>query len=225
MDGAELTAAAVRERLAPLADPEDAVHMAAYMKDHFPFFGITAGPRRAAVKPILAASARATADELIDFALACWEEPEREFQHVAVDVLRKRSGQLEPDQLEELETLITTKSWWDTVDGLAAWVVGPMVRTHPDLVHLMDDWAEDDDMWLARTAMLHQLGYKTETDVERLFRYAEDLAPHSDFFIRKAIGWALRQYARTDPDAVRAFVSAHEADLSGLTRREALKHL
>jgi 3-methyladenine DNA glycosylase AlkD len=225
MDGAELTAAAVRERLAPLADPEDAVHMAAYMKDHFPFFGIKAGPRRAAVKPILAASARATADELIDFALACWEEPEREFQHVAVDVLRKRSGQLEPDQLEELETLITTKSWWDTVDGLAAWVVGPMVRTHPDLVHLMDDWAEDDDMWLARTAMLHQLGYKTETDVERLFRYAEDLAPHSDFFIRKAIGWALRQYARTDPDAVRAFVSAHEADLSGLTRREALKHL
>lgn len=225
MEDAELTAASVRACLQPLANPDDAIHMAAYMKDHFPFLGIKAGPRRAAVKPIFLTSARASADELVDFARSCWHQPEREFQHVAVDVLRKRAGHLEPDQLEELETLITTKSWWDTVDGLAAWVVGPMVRAHPDLVHVMDDWAEDDNVWLARTALLHQLGYKTHTDATRLFRYAEDLAPHRDFFIRKAIGWALRQYARTDPDAVRTFVEGHRADLSGLTRREAMKHL
>lgn len=225
MEDAELTVRAVRMRLEPLANPHDAVHMAAYMKDHFPFFGIKAGPRRVAVKPIVAASARASADELMGFALECWNEPEREFHHVAVDVLRKRVGHLEPDQLEDLETLITTKSWWDTVDGLAAWVVGPMVTAYPDLVHVMDDWAEDENMWLARSAILHQLGYKTETDAARLFRYAEDLAPHSDFFIRKAIGWALRQYGRTDPAAVRRFVEEHEDALSGLTRREATKHL
>ena len=225
MDEVELSTDALRELLAPLADPDDAIHMAAYMKDHFPFFGIKAGPRRTAAKPILQASAHANADELLMFASACWDEPEREFHHTAVDVLRKRADMIEPDQLDDLGELIMSKSWWDTVDGLAAWAVGPLVARHPDLVNVMDDWAEDENLWLARTAILHQLHYKDDTDAERLFRYAEDLAPHTDFFIRKAIGWALRQYGRTDPDAVRLWVAAHEASLSGLTRREALKHL
>lgn len=225
MDEVELSTEALRELLAPLADPDDAVHMAAYMKDHFPFFGIKAGPRRTAAKPILQASAHADADQLLAFAAACWNEPEREFHHTAVDVLRKRAAMLEPDQLDDLGELIMAKSWWDTVDGLAAWVVGPLVARHRDLVHVMDDWAEDENLWLARTALLHQLGYKTDTDAERLFRYATDLAPHTDFFIRKAIGWALRQYARTDAEAVRRFVEANADQLSGLTRREALKHL
>ncbi len=225
MDEVELSTDVLRELLAPLANPDDAIHMAAYMKDHFPFFGIKAGPRRTAAKPILQASAHANADELLTFASACWDEPEREFHHTAVDVLRKRADMIEPDQLDDLGELIMSKSWWDTVDGLAAWVVGPLVARHPDLVHVMDDWAEDENLWLARTAILHQLHYKDDTDAERLFRYSENLAPHTDFFIRKAIGWALRQYGRTDPDAVRQWVAAHETSLSGLTRREALKHL
>ena len=123
-----------------------------------------------------------------------------------------------------IRQLIVTKSWWDTVDALAAHVVGVMVARQPVLLSTMDEWVVSDELWLIRTAILHQLRYKSQTDTERLFRYCAQHAGHKDFFIRKAIGWALREYARTDPDAVRRFVKTQSA-LSGLSVREALKHL
>jgi len=122
-------------------------------------------------------------------------------------------------------TLITTKSWWDTVDALATRFVGDLVRRHPALVATMDDWSAEPDLWLVRTAILHQLHYGPATDTERLFAYCSRQAGHPDFFVRKAIGWALRHYARTDPDAVRQFVAAHASRLSPLSVREATKHL
>ena len=100
-----------------------------------------------------------------------------------------------------------------------------MVTTHPELAEEMDLWVESEDMWIARTAILHQLMFKDRTDTNRLFAYCEMRMADNEFFIRKAIGWALRHYARTDPDAVRAFVNRNEQDLSGLSKREALKHL
>jgi 3-methyladenine DNA glycosylase AlkD len=109
------------------------------------------------------------------------------------------------------------------VDALAARVIGPIVARHPAAVSTMDAWLADDDMWLARTAILYQLTYAERTDADRLFRYCLARAGHRDFFIRKAIGWALRQYAKTDPAAVRSFVTAHASQLSPLSRREALK--
>ncbi|MFC7241179.1 DNA alkylation repair protein [Catellatospora aurea] len=112
-----------------------------------------------------------------------------------------------------------------TGDALAAHVVGPLVARDPGLVTTMDAWAADDDLWLVRTAILHQLTYQAATDAPRLLRYCAAQAGHPDFFVRKAIGWALRDYGKTDPAAVRAFVAAHAAELSGLSRREALKHL
>jgi 3-methyladenine DNA glycosylase AlkD len=121
--------------------------------------------------------------------------------------------------------LISTKSWWDTVDALAAGVVGSLVRRHPELRSTMDEWLAGDDLWLTRTAILHQLNHREATDAAWLFAACAARADHRDFFIRKAIGWALRQYARTDPDAVRAFVAAHRDRLSGLSVREALRHL
>ncbi len=199
--------------------------MAAYMKDQFDFLGLPAAVRRAAQKPVLTASAPADHDELVRFAEACWNEPEREFQYVAADVLRKRVSTLEASDLPRLRELITTKSWWDTVDALAVHVVGGLVRTHPELSDDMDRWITDADLWVARTAMLHQLMWKSDTDQERLFRYVRLQAGHRDFFMRKAIGWALRQYSRTDPDAVRAIVAELDGQLSRLSKREALKHL
>lgn len=199
--------------------------MAAYMKDHFEFLGLSAAVRRSTQKPVLIQSASADNDELLDFAEACWAEEEREFQYTAVDVLRKRAAALEPTDLDRLHSLVSTKSWWDTVDHLAAHIVGALVRRHRELSADMDVWVLDDDLWVARTAMLHQLMWKDDTDPDRLFRYAESQSGHPDFFMRKAIGWALRQYARIDPDAVRAFVAAHDQELSGLSKREALKHL
>jgi 3-methyladenine DNA glycosylase AlkD len=114
----------------------------------------------------------------------------------------------------------TTKSWWDTVDVLASRVVGP-VAERP----IIESWLTSGDLWLERTAILHQLGYGERTDADFLFRSCLTHAASTEFFLRKAIGWALRQYARVDPAAVRGFVAAHADELSGLSRREALKHL
>jgi 3-methyladenine DNA glycosylase AlkD len=216
---------ALRDALAAVAVPADAAPMAAYVKDQFVYFGIKAGPRRTAAKPILRASGSTTADQLVDFAEQCWNQPEREFQYVAMDVLRKRCSTLRPGDLPSIEALIVSKSWWDTVDGLAAWVVGPMVSAYPQLIGTLDSWAADKNVWRVRSALLHQLSYKEHTDVERLFRWCDTWAEHPDFFIRKAIGWALRQYARTDPDAVLAFVATHEGRLSPLSKREATRRL
>lgn len=218
-----LSLTALREQLDAVADPASAPAMAAYMKHRFEFLGVKTPQRRTAARPTAAAGRTATGDELCAFVRACWDEPEREFQYVGADLLRANVRRLESRHLDDVRFLIVTKSWWDTVDSLAAWTVGPLVRADPGLVTVMDRWIDDDDIWLARTAILHQLQYGADTDADRLFGYARRRATDTEFFVRKAIGWALRQYARTDPEAVRAFALANE--LSGLTRREALKHL
>jgi 3-methyladenine DNA glycosylase AlkD len=215
--------AAVREELEARADPANAAAMAAYMKHRFVFIGVKTPERRAAVEPTMAVARRASGDELCAFAAACWREPEREFQYVGADALRVNVRRLESHHLHDVERLIVTRSWWDTCDVLGPWCVGGLVRADPELVAVMDRWIDADDIWLARSAILHQLHWKQATDAERLFEYAARRAADPEFFIRKAIGWALRQYARTDPDAVRSFVASH--DLAPLTRREALKHL
>ncbi len=216
---------ALRSALIQFGDEARASKMEAYMKGHFSFLGIQAADRRAAQRPLLKALGTVSADELVEFADACWAEPEREFQYTATEAIRKHVKVLEARHLVDLRRLIVTKSWWDTVDSLAARPVGDLVAAHRELVAEMDAWIRDDDFWLARTAILHQLFYKEETDTDRLFAYADLRASDTEFFIRKAIGWALRQYARTDPDAVRDFVTSRQAKLSGLTKREAMKHL
>jgi 3-methyladenine DNA glycosylase AlkD len=127
-----------------------------------------------------------------------------------------------PDFIAVVERLVTTKSWWDTVDSLAKGGAGALVLRHPDLAATMDRWIDDGNIWLRRTAILHQLGFKERTDAARLFRYCALRAGEQEFFIRKALGWALREYSKVDAEAVRAFVSEHERELSGLSKREAL---
>lgn len=221
----ELEVAELRAALEAVAVPADVEAMEAYMKNNFRFLGVRSAAVRTTIKPFLAVARDIDGDPLIEFVHALWAEPEREFQYVGAIFTRRYAGRLDPSHLPDVEHFITTKSWWDTVDSLAAWTVGPLVRANPELVAVMDQWIEDDNMWLARTALIHQLGYKEDTDAERLFRYVTLQAGHKDFFIRKAIGWALRQYARIDPDAVRSFVAEQEDELSGLSKREALKHL
>jgi 3-methyladenine DNA glycosylase AlkD len=222
------------------ADPADAGPMRAYMRDAFPFLGIKTPRRRQLAKQIVRGLPAPDQQDLRAVALACWAQPAREYQYFAVDWLVKHANRPEPGFLGTIETLVTTRSWWDTVDPLATRVVGPIVARQtaslareaspggpgkpPTAVSTMDDWAADDNLWLARTALLHQFHYKEKTDTGRLFGYCAALAGHPDFFIRKAIGWALRQYARTDPGAVRTFVAATPT-LSGLSVREAMKHL
>ncbi|MGI9646716.1 MAG: DNA alkylation repair protein [Ilumatobacteraceae bacterium] len=213
----------LRSALTEVAVPADAGQMAAYMRHRSTYLGVKTPARRAASKGVFVDARSASATDLIDFADACWAEPEREFQYVGSDVLARNCERLLPGQIDDLRRLIATKAWWDTVDALASPTVGEMIRLHPQLLATMDAWVDDQDFWLGRTAILHQLRFEEATDADRLFAYCARRAGDTEFFVRKAIGWALRQYARTDPDAVRRFVA--ETELSGLSRREALKHL
>jgi 3-methyladenine DNA glycosylase AlkD len=207
------------------ADQQRAAAMRAYMRDQFAFLGIPAPQQRLLGREVLAGLPRPTEADLDRVARACWDLPEREYQYFACGWLRRHARICSAAFLDTARHLVVTRPWWDTVDALAAHLVGPLVTHHPELVSTMDEWILDDNLWLARTALLHQLAYKDATDEARLFRYCRLRADHRDFFIRKAIGWALREYARTAPDAVRAFVRTHEARLSPLSVREALKHL
>lgn len=206
-------------------DPERARVMSAYMRDLFPYYGIPAPQHRALAREVLARYDAPDEAELTRIVLSCWEHPEREWQYFACDLLVRYAPSASPRLLSTARKLITTKSWWDSVDSLATKTVGGLVRSHPQLVTTMDRWIGNKNIWLARTAILHQLSYKQRTDATRLFDYCATRAADTEFFIRKAIGWALREYSKTDERAVRSFVRAHKNELSGLSKREALKWL
>jgi 3-methyladenine DNA glycosylase AlkD len=194
---------------AAAADPQRAASAAAYMRDAFPFLGIMTPDRRKLSREVLAGTPRPDEADCTAIALRCWALPEREYRYFAVDYLRRHVARsCTSGFLPTARHLITTDSWWDTVDQLAAHVVGPLVAADPALPAVMDRWIDDADLWIVRTALLHQLAYRTATDPD----------------IRKAIGWALRSYAYTDPDAVYAFVESARDRLSPLSVREALKH-
>ena len=180
---------------APAREPERAAQAAAYMRDQFAFLGFPAATQRALGRRVVAGLPAPTEEDLRAVALACWKLDEREYQYFACDWLRAHLGVPGPGFLATARTLITTKSWWDTVDALATRVVGGLVGRHPRLSAEMDAWAADPNMWLIRTAILHQLHYGAQTDTDRLFDYCTRQAGHPDFFVRKAIGWALRHYA------------------------------
>ncbi|MFD7263106.1 DNA alkylation repair protein [Streptomyces sp. NPDC059874] len=210
---------------AQAADPVRAEAMAAYMKDVAPFLGIPTPLRRELSGTVTKDTPRPSESDCAALALRCWRLPEREYQYFAVDYLRRHVARCSSDFLPVVRHLLVTVPWWDTVDLLAAHTVGPLVAADPALAAVMDEWIEDEDLWLARTALLHQLRYKGATDADRLFGYCRLRSGHPDFFLRKAIGWALREYAKTDPEAVRAFVEAERGSLSPLSVREALKNL
>lgn len=207
------------------ANPDKAPQMVAYLKDQFPFLGVTSPERKSLQKPFMKVARRSDPDDVLDIADQCWAADEREFQYVGCDLLRARATTFDAGDLSRVHELIVNKSWWDTIDPLAAHAVGTLVQRFPELAHTMDLWIDDPNFWVARTAILHQLRFKTALDEARLFAYAQKRAGDTEFFIRKALGWALRDYARVAPEAVRSFVAEHADDLSGLTKREALKHL
>ena len=224
-----LLADTVLERLTLLyptaADPVRAPSAAAYMKDVAPFLGIPAPRRRALSRTVLEATARPDETDCAAIALRCWALPEREYHYFAAVYLRRHVARCSSAFVPVLRQLVTSVSWWDTVDILAVHAAGPLVAADPELRPVMDEWIEDDDLWIVRTALLHQLRFREATDTQRLFAHCLLRANHPDFFIRKAIGWALREYARTDPQAVRDFVDGARNRLAPLSVREATKHL
>jgi 3-methyladenine DNA glycosylase AlkD len=212
------------ERLEASANPAEAVPMARYMRDQFPFYGIKTPQRRLLVREFLAEQGLPTPDLLEPVVLALWQRPQRECQYTAVGLLERGSKQLATPVVDLLERLIVTKSWWDTVDSLAGGLAGEQFRRFPAArATTLPRWRASDNIWLRRSAILFQLGYKKETDADLLLAIIEENKASGEFFIQKAIGWALREYSKTNPDLVVDFVERTE--LAPLSRREALKWL
>ena len=213
--------------LEAVAEPGRAAPMQAYMRNQFIFLGVAAPQRRLAAKALLAGLKGINADTLLEHAQRLWQQPEREYQHVALDMLALHRRQLLPEHIPALLGLARQRAWWDSVDGMAG-IVGEVLQAElkrgGDGHAHMGAALRHADFWLRRIAMLHQLGWRTYTDAGWLFDAALALALEDEFFIRKAIGWALRDYARHAPAAVTAFASAHRQQLSPLSYREALKH-
>jgi 3-methyladenine DNA glycosylase AlkD len=226
---------AVREALAANADPDRAVEQQAYMKSAMPYRGLSSATMRKAVLPILRDPAHLIQDrgEWEATVRALWDEAtHREERYAAIELtgIRPYRRWLDPDALDLCEHLVRTGQWWDLVDPVASDRVGPILLGHrEEVTPTIEEWATDDDLWLRRTAIISQLKHKERTDLALLSHCieanAEGTSYGSTFWIRKAIGWALRQHARTDPEWVRATVDLLGDRLSGLSRREALKHL
>lgn len=212
------------------ASKDNAPAMRAYMRDQFDFLGIKTPLRRQLLAEILKPMGKSkfSAAEVWQLADLLWEKPEREYQYIAIDLLAQHKKVLAPHDIPKLILLAQEKSWWDSVDGLAA-VIGDILllsrSSFPQAQSIMDGALRDPCMWVRRIAMTHQLGWRLQTDTQRLFSYAKQLASEDEFFIRKAIGWALRDYAKWQPEQVREFVHTNSSCLAPLSIREALKNI
>jgi len=214
---------AVIGTLVPLADPARARWIHDYMRGKFEFLGIATPVRRSATLPLLRSFEPVNAAGLLRAARHFWKMKERDYRWVALDLLDCHRSLLGVRHVPALLELVQQESWWDTVDSLAG-LIGSIVRQDRAAgQRLMDRAVQSENLWVRRVAMLHQLGWRGETDSRRLFGYAERLAPDQDFFIRKAIGWALRDYAKHDRRAVESFIRRARTGLSLLSRREALR--
>jgi 3-methyladenine DNA glycosylase AlkD len=218
----------IKAALAPHADAQRAPAMRAYMRDQFDFLGVPTPLRRQAVLPVFKRLPVENADHLLACAHKLWTMPAREYHYVATDLLARKWKTFAVTDIAHLLEIAQRAAWWDCVDPLAG-VIGDVVkaaRAHtPQAQATMDAALLHESLWVRRIAMIHQLGWRDRTDETRLFDYARSLAAESDFFIRKGIGWALRDYAWHAPQAVSGFLSSSRDILSPLTLREASKHL
>ncbi|HET7339641.1 MAG TPA: DNA alkylation repair protein [Candidatus Dormibacteraeota bacterium] len=208
------------------ADPARAPAMQAYMKSTMPYYGVNLPQVRAITRDVF--GAELTCDELREIVQRVWRAARfREERYVAQMLLDQKQYQqcLSQGDMPLLEEMVVTGAWWDLVDPLAV-VIGDVLRRYPRKIRpLMRRWSTDPNMWKRRVSILCQLKFKRETDLDLLYANIEPNLADRDFFIRKAIGWALRQYAWTDAAEVARYVRENEARLSGLSKREALKNI
>lgn len=216
----------VQAVLAARANPEKAKGMQAYMKTDMPFYGVQKPARTEILRHLRGEFAPQNRKEYEALVTALWELPHREEKYLAQRVAVVFRQFIVPESLPLYERFIVEGAWWDFVDETATHMIRELVLDHPsEIWPTVDGWNGHDDMWLRRTSIICQIGAKERTDAERLFRFCERRMLETEFFIRKAIGWALRDYARTEPDAVARFANEHRASLSGLSFREATKHI
>jgi 3-methyladenine DNA glycosylase AlkD len=204
------------------ANPVIAAGAKAYMRNKSEFYGIPSPVRRRLIKEFIARSGYLPYGQLKEMVHYAWQQPEREWQYAAMGIVEKVAKKSDKGLIDLAEWMITNKSWWDTVDFIAPNIVGQLFGKYPEIkMEYIEKWMESGNLWLQRSCLLHQLRNTRTADRALLFTLCEKLASHPDFFIRKAIGWSLRQYSKSFPDEVIEFVNNHQ--LSNLSRKEALK--
>ena len=207
------------------ANPTQAAPMKKYMRDQFEYLGIKSPQFKILFKQYVADHGLPAVGELDEIIRDLWALPQREFQYAAIGLVGRLEKQLTAKSVKTLEYMLTHKSWWDTVDSIAGGTVGAYFKRFPDVRETyLAKWRASENFWLRRTTILFQLNYKKETDFDLLCEIIHENLGSNEFFINKAIGWSLRQYARIDPKAVKKFVNVTK-ELNPLSRREALKHL
>ncbi|HZM24760.1 MAG TPA: DNA alkylation repair protein [Anaerolineales bacterium] len=215
---------ALKELFEKNADPAQAAPMKKYMRDQFEYLGIKTPQSGALQKQFYAEYGLPEVTDLDPVLRDLWALPQREFQYVGLGLLDTSEKKLPAKFIKTIEYLILTKSWWDTVDAIAGHTVGMHFRRFPDVREkYLPKWRASKNIWLRRTTILFQLNYKRETDFDLLCEIIRENLDSKEFFINKAIGWALRQYARVDPSAVSKFVKS--TPLHPLSKREAMKHI
>jgi 3-methyladenine DNA glycosylase AlkD len=219
----------LRKALRQTGDPLKAVAMRAYMKSEMPYHGVATPLLRQVFRTVFAEVQFRSSLQWRTQVLELWRNARfREERYAALHLAGHQLAQAfqNPSAMKLYEELIVTGAWWDYVDDIASHRVGPILREHPAAMrHRMLSWSRSEDLWKRRTSIICQLGFKAHTDLELLYACIEPSLDSREFFLRKAIGWALRQYAWTDPAEIRRYVRVHRDRLSNLSCREALKNI
>lgn len=204
------------------ANPDKAGKMTSYMRNLFPFLGISSPERNRLQRQVYAEYGKPDSSETEYIAGELWRMDAREFQYFAMDITDRNIKKQPPATIKFLEELIREKSWWDTVDFLAVNPAGKFFQVYPEsIIPVTSRWMDSGNMWLQRSCLLFQLKYKHNTDSGLLYSLINRMKSSNEFFIRKAIGWALREYSKTNPYEVERFINSNE--LKPLSRKEALK--
>ena len=214
----------VLELLKSHANEDYAIRMKAYMKGHFDFFGVQAPQRKKLIKSFVQSHKKSEFHEIKNMVSQLWIYPMRDGQYVAMELLAGHLKKLEKVDLSFIESLISTKSWWDTVDWVAGHALGKYFMKFPEMrLNTIEKWMQTKDIWLKRSAIIHQLFYKEKTDHDLLAELILEQKNSKDYFINKASGWALRRYSKTNPQWVESFIEEHNVELSKLTSKEGMK--
>lgn len=203
---------------------EIAIGMENYLRNQFECYGIKSPQRTELLRPYLISFKQLADDQWPEAVMSLWNFPQREMQYAAMECFYKRRKDYKPEHLGLIEQMIVTKSWWDTVDFIASNITGEFFKKYPELIHpTVERWTKSSNFWLHRVTIIFQLKYGVKTDKELLFKLCTLHSREKEFFIRKAIGWALRQFSKSNPADVRKYVKSHY--LSPLSLKEASKYI
>jgi 3-methyladenine DNA glycosylase AlkD len=215
----------IKQRLLALDNKENAQAMAAYMKTSMPFYGVKAPDRRPLAKEAIKAYPIQNQNEFLQVVEELWNQSHREEKYIAIDIARSHPQYVNPAAFSLFEKMIRDGAWWDFVDDIAIHLIGTILMKYPSAIWpILEKWSNDSNLWIRRTVIICQNKFKKKTDQKRLLFFCLQRSHEKEFFIKKAIGWALREYARTEPQMIYEFIEKNKEHLSRLSYKEAVKN-